>query len=52
MDVNYLGFLGLGAAEADARIPRKSLLMDASSLRVGTFRSISRLIFSSMEHSL
>jgi hypothetical protein len=52
MDVNYLDRLGLGAAEADGRIFRKSRLMLASNFLVGTVFNSSRFCFSSMEHSL
>ncbi len=52
MDGNYLGRLGLGTAEGDARSFRKSRLMEASSLRVGTLRNISRFVFSSNEETL
>jgi hypothetical protein len=46
MDSKAHGFLGLALA-ADARmVARKSFLMDASNLRVGTFSSIFRLAFS------
>ncbi len=51
MDGSYLGRFGFGAAEAVARIFRKSLLTDATNFRSGTLCSSSRFFFSSMEHS-
>jgi hypothetical protein len=46
LNYNLLFFLGLALAADSLIVCRKSLLMDASSFRVGTFSSIFRLPFS------